>query len=101
MCFDEINENVSVQVFVRGVKCSDKLMSSLTEANDVLWETEEICICKGAMTKLDFTELEQCLTPKLRAETVTIRQSVFSTKCLGEVSTAGKHFFIPFDLSFV
>ncbi|XP_077535957.1 uncharacterized protein LOC144148272 [Haemaphysalis longicornis] len=101
VCFDEINKNLSVQVFVRCVRCSDKLMSSLIDANHVLRETEEICICKAAMTKLDFTELEQCLTLKLRAETVTIRQSVFSTKCLGEVSTADKYFFIPFDLPFV
>lgn len=89
VCFNAAEDNVTAQVFVRGVMCSDGIVRSLTEASNVLREAEHSCACKGAMTKSDFTELAQCLTPELRAATVTSGQSVFSTACLGKVATKG------------
>lgn len=89
VCFNAVEDNVTAQVFVRGVMCSDGIVRSLTEASSVLQEAEHSCICKGAMTKSDFTELAQCLTPELRAATVASGQSVFSTACLGKVATQG------------
>lgn len=89
VCFNTFQGKVFAQVFVRGVMCSDGAVLSLSEAGDVFLEAEDTHICRGAVTKSDFVDLEQCLTPELRAATIASGQSVFSTACEGKVPTKG------------
>ncbi|KAK8778763.1 hypothetical protein V5799_019896 [Amblyomma americanum] len=85
--FCAYEDKVSAQMFLWGALCGDFTIDSLTAANRVLREADASTTCRGAMTSVEFRGMSHILTPKLRSAAATFGGFVFSTRCLGKVSS--------------